>query len=199
VSDNKIALALAEARAPTQPLKDNALAAVDLERLKNDFIASQDSLASFCQLHPEAQGLHARATRDGWLQQRAAFREAVSREARARMLEKATEVEAKLDRAMHRSAKKFALAIRDVIDDAFVQHERARESNGADGKLMSLDDFSKLKNGMEVLEKAHRMARVTAGLTPEPLPGRQELDLSGLDPNDLELLEGIMKKAARHK
>lgn len=186
------------ALAVAQPVKsESAISAVDLEGLKSRFFQSTVTLKEFCRLYgAEAPQLYALAGKDGWIQQRRAFREKMSSEARNRFLDRGIDYEAKLDSMTHRAAKKLTRLISEILSSASELNERAK-SGDEKGVRVGIDDLPKLRSGIEALQQSYTLARKTAGLSPEPMPGRGELDLERLSHEEREDLKALLQKAAR--
>ena len=168
---------------------------VDLEALKLRFFQHAGTLSDFCAL-VDVQGLYPRASREGWVQQRQTYRAGMSKSARARMIAKGAEYEAELDWMTHRATKKVTKLISSILTATAEAARRAEEEGGKQG---TLDDLPKLRSGIEALNMAYTLARKTAGLSAEPMPGRGELDLSKLAHEEREMLASLVKKASRTK
>jgi len=188
----EMALAVAQKRDDSQ-----IASVVDLEALKLRFFQQTGTLSDFCTLmRDDAPGLLSRAQRDGWVQQRQSFRASMSKTARARMMAQGAEYEANLDWMTHRATKKVTKLISSILTAATEAAQRATEEGG---RAQSLDDLPKLRSGIEALNMAYTLARKTAGLSAEPMPGRSELDLSKLGHEEREMLQSLVKKASRTK
>lgn len=109
--------------------------------------------------------LSAAAKREDWAAAREAFRARASKAVetagvKARVARYPIQAEADIDGQAHDVAKRLGRLARGLLK-ALVK----------DGKpLLSIDDAPKLKALVEAIEKAHRLARMTAHLTPEPAP-----------------------------
>lgn len=181
--------------------KDTIVNASDVDRLKETFVASHLTLEDFCALHQEevpGVNLKALATRQKWVAERLAFRQENSREARDRLRRQSVEFETKIDAMVHKASKKLVRLISKVLTSTTEMVAKA-ESEGSEFPRVTLDDLPKMRAGVEALNSAYTLARKTAGLTAEPMPGRDQVNLENLDHDEREQLRGLLMKAAGGK
>jgi hypothetical protein len=95
------------------------------------------------------------AAANGWDDARKAFRTKAAAKVESKALKHRIATEEVIDGTAHRAALRFARAARNALQAA---------------EKVTLDDAPKLKALVETLEKAHRLARVTAHLPAEPVP-----------------------------
>lgn len=175
-------------------LKDTEAVAKNLDGIKTEFIRSNAKLKEFCTLYPEMPWLNQRATQDGWLAQRKAFRESISLEAQKKIVTRGADYEAKLDGMVHRASKNLTRLVSTIVTQA-AELAAQKDENGR--TRLTLDDLPKIRSGIEALEKTYRLTRITAHLTPEPVPAGKDLDLTKLDHEERVSLAKLLLKAKR--
>lgn len=180
------------------PVKDNVVSATGVERLKTAFMASQYTLEDFCALYGggslPASTLKGIAQRGKWLAERKATREQRSAEARDRLRKEGLEFETKLDRTVHLASKKLVKLISGILTNTTRMLEDSQNQ-----RAVTLDDLPKLRAGIEALNASYALARKTAGLSAEPMPGRDQINLENLSHDEREDLKSLLLKAAGPK
>lgn len=176
--------------------RDTELAATNYEAIKLEFFRGNLKLSEFCSMYPQVPGLYQRAVNLGWIAERKEFRASISTEAGRRLANRGADYEMKLDGMTHRAAKKLTRLIGDILTSTVEMADRAKNQEG-DGARLTLDDLPKLRSGIEALAQAHKLARITAHLTPEPVPTGGELDLQKLDHPERQQLASLLQKAKR--
>ena len=153
--------------------------------LRTEWAAGDLSLRAFAAAHDMDPTLIAkRASRDGWVAAREALRGKVAAGAERKVVAHRIRAESEIDGQAHRAAGRFARTVGALLKRATTGEAR-----------VSLDDAPKLKALVETLEKAHRLARVTAHLAPEPVAqvvqSRQVVIVRGVDADGLEYVERL--------
>lgn len=182
------------------PQKDNLTNAADVDRLRTLFLGSTVTLEDFCALYASdvpGVNLKALATRQKWISVRKEARQAMSQEARERMKQQGIEFETKIDGTVHRASKKLVRLIGEILTNVTDAAEKARSTNGH--SLLTLDDLPKIGAGVKALNDAYALARKTAGLTAEPMPGRDQINLGNLSHDERETMKSLLLKAAGPK
>lgn len=172
------------------------IAGADLDALEIRFFQSTSTLSEFAALYKEdVPGLYQIAVKGGWVQRRKAFRENMSRDARSKLAERGSDYELKLDSMVHRSTKKLVRLISGILTAATEANEKALAGDDK-SKALTLDDLPKIRSGVEALQQAYVLVRKTAGLSPEPQPGRGKFDLTKLTHEERKDFASLLKKAS---
>ena len=131
---------------------------------------------------------------DNWVGARTEYRREQALATRQNMLEESVRVETEIDGRAHRAAVRLTEVAIGILERYAEGDANAKKTGGP--PVTTLSDAPKLKALVETLREAHQFARVTAHLTPEPLPSGLGLDANKLDPADRETLQNLLKKMA---
>jgi hypothetical protein len=156
------------ARGATEPLRNR----YDWHALRAEWVAGSDTLADFARVKGlPVVSVRRRAAAEGWTAQREASKAKVAAGVVEGAVRHRIRTESQIDGQAHRAASRFARHVGRML---------------AGVERLTLDDAAKVKAAVEALEKAHRLARVTAHLPAEPRPDggdatRVEVVIRGVD------------------
>jgi hypothetical protein len=178
-----------------RPLATTGKERYDRELLRTRFATSTLTVAAFATAEDVPYSTAVRySSADDWDGARRKYQMDRAAESRKASLERSVKVETELDEKAHHAAVKLTEVAAGILKTVSDTHEASLAAKGPG--ILTLHDAPRLKLLVETLEKAHRLARITAHLPAEPLPtAGLDVDLKKLAPEKQRLLHELLEEA----